>query len=81
MSIVAGPPPIHNMMHDLCRFFRSVALAINELVNDIAGATMAEAPAKWVMKWRRLMPSGIRNRLMVISRPVAVFSCVTGSDQ
>ena len=28
-SIVAGPPPIHSMMADLCRFFRSSAWARN----------------------------------------------------
>ncbi len=44
MSIVAGPPLIHNMMADLWRFFRSAELAARALVNEIAGSAKAEAP-------------------------------------
>ena len=58
MSIVAGPPPIHSMMADLCRFFMSVALASSVLVNDMAGTARADAPAKCVMKCRRVIPAG-----------------------
>src|SRR5262249_37094045 len=71
MSIVAGPPPIHSMMHDLWRRRMSVALASTELVNDMAGTTMAEAPATCVMKWRRVIPSGTRRKLISLSRPLA----------
>ena len=57
MSMVLGPPPIQRRMADLCRFFRSAALARIELVKAVAGAARAAAPATWLMKCRRLIPS------------------------
>jgi hypothetical protein len=55
--MVLGPPPIQRRMAALCRRFRSAALARIELVNAVAGAARAAAPATWVMKCRRLIPS------------------------
>jgi hypothetical protein len=50
ISMVLGPPPIHRRMAALCRFRRSEALASNVLVNAVAGAAKAAAPAKWLKK-------------------------------
>ena len=41
MSMLLGPPPIQSMIAALCRFLRSVALAIRVLVNAAAGAAIA----------------------------------------
>src|ERR1051325_3107637 len=72
MSIVEGPPLIHSMMAALCRFFRSAALARRVLVRDMAGAARAAGPAMWLMKWRRLMPVGVVNMVLIL-RLVAVL--------
>jgi hypothetical protein len=47
----------------------SVALARIELVNVVAGAASAAAPAMWFMKCRRLMPDGTSNKRDITGLP------------
>jgi hypothetical protein len=61
MSIVEGPPLIHSRIADLW-FFLSSAACVRRLWPSVrAGMVRADAPARWLRKWRRDMPVGVAN--------------------
>src|SRR5205823_1618729 len=61
MSIVEGPPLIHRRIADLRFFFISAARVRSVWPSERADPAIAEAPARWLKKWRRVMPDGVVN--------------------
>src|SRR5262245_61174351 len=61
MSIVEGPPLIHSKIADLWFFFSSAACVRRLCPRVKAGIVRADAPARWLRKWRRVMPEGVEN--------------------
>src|SRR5690348_15622310 len=65
MSIVEGPPLIHSRMADLRFFLISAACVRSVWPSENAEAAIAEEPARWLRKWRRDMPEGVRNVMLL----------------
>src|SRR3954453_9767791 len=60
ISIVEGPPLIHSRMAAFRFFLISAACVRSVWPSESADVAIAAEPARWLRKWRRDMPEGVK---------------------